>query len=545
MRSLLLAPCLTVAASALAQTAPAPISVETVKEATRVLSSDAFEGRAPGTPGEEKTLAYLAEQFAKAGLKPGNKGSWFQDVPLVEITSRNVSPLTFTGAGSPIALNYGPDMVVGTYQVTPKSVVTNSDVVFVGYGINASEKGWNDYAGTDVRGKTVLILVNDPDYASPTLDGPFGGKAMTYYGRWTYKFEEAARQGAAAAIIIHDTVPAAYGWNVVQSSWTGPQQVADAANDHRDQSKAIGWMQLPAAKRLIAAAGKNYDQLVAAAQKKGFRAVPLTGVKANVSFDNQVRRHASKNVIGILPGTKRPDEVVLFTGHWDHLGRCKAASDGDDICNGAVDNATGTAALIGLAQANAKAGATERSQVYLAVTGEESGLLGSAYYGDHPVYPLAKTVGGINMDALSVAGPARNVVVVGKGKSELDAYLNRALAAQGRVAEADPMPQNGYYYRSDHFSLAKHGVPMLYVDSGDDLIEGGKAAGEAAAKDYTEKRYHGPKDEYDPNWNWAGVAQDLNLFYTIGRELANTTAWPNWVAGDEFRAIRDRSRAAQ
>ncbi len=545
MRSLLLAPCLTLAASALAQTAPAPVSIETVKEATRVLSSDAFEGRAPGTPGEEKTLAYLAEQFAKAGLKPGNKGSWFQDVPLVEITSRNVSPLTFTGAGSPIALNYGPDMVVATYQVTPKSVVANSDVVFVGYGINAPEKGWNDYAGTDVRGKTVLILVNDPDYASSTLNGPFGGKAMTYYGRWTYKFEEAARQGAAAAIIIHDTVPAAYGWNVVQSSWTGPQQAADAANGHMDQIKAIGWMQLPAAKRLIAAAGKNYDQLVAAAQKKGFRAVPLSGVRASVSFDNQVRRHASKNVIGILPGTKRPDEVVLFTGHWDHLGRCEAASDGDDICNGAIDNATGTAALIGLAQANAKAGATERSQVYLAVTGEESGLLGSAYYGDHPVYPLAKTVGGINMDALSVAGPARNVVVVGKGKSELDAYLNRALAAQGRVAEADPSPQNGYYYRSDHFSLAKHGVPMLYVDSGDDLVDGGKAAGEAAAKDYTEKRYHGPKDEYDPNWNWAGVAQDLNLFYTVGRELANTTAWPNWVAGDEFRAIRDRSRAGQ
>ncbi|KQN71027.1 M28 family peptidase [Sphingomonas sp. Leaf62] len=545
MRSFLLAPCLTFAASALAQTAPAPISIETVKEATRVLSSDAFEGRAPGTPGEEKTLAYLAQQFAKAGLKPGNKGSWFQDVPLVEITSRNVAPLTFTGAGSPIALNYGPDMVVGTYRVTPKSTVANSDVVFVGYGINAPEKGWNDYAGTDVRGKTVLILINDPDYASQTLNGPFGGKAMTYYGRWTYKFEEAARQGAAAAIIIHDTVPAAYGWNVVQSSWTGPQQVADAANNHMDQSEAIGWIQLAAAKQLIGAAGRNYDQLVAAAQTKGFRAVPLTGVKASVSFDNQVRRHASKNVVGILPGTKRPDEIVLFTGHWDHLGRCEAAPDGDDICNGAIDNATGTAALIGLAEANAKAGATERSQVYLAVTGEESGLLGSAYYGDHPIYPLAMTVGGINMDALSVAGLARNIVVVGKGKSELDTYLDRTLTAQGRVAEADPMPQNGYYYRSDHFSLAKHGVPMLYLDSGDDLVTGGKAAGEAAARDYTDKRYHGPKDEYDPNWNWAGVAQDLNLFYTIGRELANTTAWPNWVAGDEFRAIRDRSRSGK
>jgi Zn-dependent M28 family amino/carboxypeptidase len=516
-----------------------------MKEATRILSSDAFEGRAPGTPGEEKTLAYLAQQFQRVGLKPGNNGSWFQEVPLVEITARGVSPLTFTGAGAPIALNYGPDMVVATYQVTPKTTVANSDVVFVGYGINAPEKNWNDYAGTDVRGKTVLILVNDPDYASPTLTGTFNGKAMTYYGRWTYKFEEAARQGAAAAIIVHDTVPAAYGWNVVQSSWTGAQQVADAENDHMDQSKAIGWMQLAAARRLMAGAGKDFAQLVAAAGRPGFRAVPLTGVKAGVSFDNQIRRHASKNVVGILPGTKRPDEVVLFTGHWDHLGRCEAAPDGDDICNGAVDNATGTAALIALAEANAKAGATERSQVYVAVTGEESGLLGSAYYGDHPLYPLAKTVGGINMDALSVAGPARNVVVVGKGKSDLDAYLGRALTAQGRVAEADPSPQNGYYYRSDHFSLAKHGVPMLYVDSGDDLVTGGKAAGAAAAKDYTDNRYHGPKDEYDPNWNWDGVAQDLALFYTIGRDLGTTRDWPNWVAGDEFRGIRDRSRAGQ
>ena len=435
------------------------------------------------------------------------------------------------------------DWVGVSYREAPRIDLDDSELVFVGFGINAPEKGWNDYAGTDVRGKTVLILVNDPDYEAATTTGPFNGKAMTYYGRWTYKFEEAARQGAAAAIIVHDTRPAAYGWNVVQSSWTGPQQVAAAANDHMDQSKAIGWMQLAAAKRLMAGAGQDFDRLSAAAKRPGFRAVPLTGVKAGVSFDNQIRRHASKNVVGILPGTARPDEVVLFTGHWDHLGRCEAAPDGDDICNGAVDNATGTAALIALAQANAKAGATQRSQVYLAVTGEESGLLGSAYYGDNPLYLLAKTVGGINMDALSLAGPAHNVVVVGKGKSELDAYLNRALTVQGRVAEADPSPQNGYYYRSDHFSLAKHGVPMLYLDSGDDLVTGGKAAGEAAAKDYTDRRYHGPKDEYDPNWNWDGVAQDLALFYAIGRDLGDDRAWPNWVAGDEFRAIRDKSRA--
>jgi Zn-dependent M28 family amino/carboxypeptidase len=542
MRALLLAAVLPLAACS-ASTPSTPVSVETLKTVTQTLSSDAFEGRAPGTAGEEKTLAYLVERFQAAGLKPGNGGSWFQDVPLVEITARNVSPLTFTGAGQPIALRYGPDMVVATYQVAPRVDLKNSDVVFVGYGINAPEKGWNDYAGVDVKGKTVVILVNDPDYESPGLVGPFNGKAMTYYGRWTYKYEEAARQGAAAAIIVHDTVPAAYGWNVVQSSWTGPQQVADAANGHMDQSKAIGWMQLDAARRLFAGAGQNLDTLTAAAKRKGFKAVPLTGVKASVSFDNQVRRHASKNVVGILPGTERADEVVLYTGHWDHLGRCEAAPDGDDICNGAVDNANGVAALVALAEANAKAGPTPRSQVFLAVTGEESGLLGSAYYGANPIYPLAKTVGGVNIDAMSMAGPARNIVVVGKGKSELDDYLNRALGAQGRVATPEPTPQNGYYYRSDHFSLAKYGVPMLYAEAGEDLVKGGADAGAAAAKDYTDNRYHGPKDEYDPNWNWDGVVQDVTLYYQVGRELATTSAWPNWVEGDEFRAIRDRSRA--
>jgi Zn-dependent M28 family amino/carboxypeptidase len=549
MRALLLAAALPLAAcSSFALASPAaapatPISAETLKSVTKTLSSDEFEGRAPGSAGEEKTLAFLVERFQAAGLKPGNKGSWFQDVPLVEITARNVSPLTFTGAGQPMALAYGPEMVVGTYQVAPRIDLKNSDVVFVGYGINAPEKGWNDYAGVDVKGKTVVILVNDPDYESSGLTGPFNGKAMTYYGRWTYKFEEAARQGAAAAIIVHNTVPAAYGWNVVQSSWTGPQQVADAANGHSDQSQAIGWMQLDAARRLFSGAGQNLDTLMTAAKRKGFKAVPLQGVQASVRFDNQIRRHASKNVVGVLPGTQRADEVVLYTGHWDHLGRCEAAPDGDDICNGAVDNANGVAALVALAEANAKAGATPRSQVFLAVTGEESGLLGSDYYGANPIYPLAKTVGGVNIDAMSMAGPSRNIVVVGKGKSELDAYLNRALATQGRVATAEPTPQNGYYYRSDHFSLAKHGVPMLYAEAGEDLVKGGMAAGKAAAEDYTERRYHGPKDEFDPNWNWDGIVQDVTLYYQVGRELATTSAWPNWVAGDEFRAIRDRSRA--
>ncbi|WP_028966464.1 M28 family peptidase [Sphingomonas phyllosphaerae] len=539
-------PLLALASVAPAQTivAPvAPISEQTLKDVTKELSSDAYEGRAPGTAGEEKTVAYLAKRFAAAGLKPGNKGSWYQDVPLVELTAKNVSPLVFTGAGAPISLAYGPDMVVGTWRITPRVEVKDSPVVFVGYGINAPEKGWNDYAGLDVRGKTVLILINDPDWRTPGLTGTFGGRAMTYYGRWTYKYEEAARQGAAAAIIVHQTEPAAYGWNVVQSSWTGAQQVADAADNHAGDSAAIGWMQEAQARKLFEREGLDFDALAAAAARKGFRARPLNGVRASVSFDENVRRHQSRNVIGILPGTTRPNDYVLYSAHWDHLGHCEAAPDGDDICNGAIDNATGTAALVALAEANVKAGPTPRSQVFVAVTGEESGLLGSEYYAANPVYPLSQTVGGVNMDALSMAGPAKNVVVVGKGKSELDAYLTAALKTQNRVASAEPTPEKGFYYRSDHFSLAKRGVPMIYFDAGDDLVAGGKVAGAAAAKDYEEHRYHGPKDEYDPNWDWAGTVKDVQLYYGIGRALAESSAWPNWVAGDEFRAIRDKSRA--
>ncbi len=528
-----------------AQAAAEP-SIDTMKRLVQELSSDAYEGRAPGSPGEEKTLALLAAEFGKLGLQPGNKGSWFQDVPLVEINAKNVSPLSFTGGKNAVTAAYGPEMVIGTYRTTqPRIAIKDSPVVFVGYGINAPEKGWNDYAGLDVKGKTVVILVNDPDYETPGLTGPFNGRAMTYYGRWTYKYEEAARQGAAAAIIVHDTVPAAYGWNVVQSSWTGAQHVADSANGNADQSQAIGWIQKDKAAALFASAGLNLDAQMAAAKKPGFKAVPLTGVKANVSFDNDLRKHMSKNVVALLPGKTRPDEYVLYSAHWDHLGHCQAAPDGDDICNGAVDNATGTAALVALAQANVKAGPTDRSQVFLAVTAEESGLLGSAYYGNNPVFPFSKTVGGVNMDALSVAGLAKNVVVIGKGKSQLDAYLDRALSAQGRVSTLEPTPEKGFYYRSDHFSFAKHGVPMLYFEGGEDLVKGGTAAGLAAAEDYTTNRYHGPKDEYDASWDWTGVQADLKLYYSVGRDLATTTDWPNWVDGDEFRAIRDKDRVGQ
>jgi Zn-dependent M28 family amino/carboxypeptidase len=531
--------------AAVVLTAAAPdapeIPLQTLKDVTKTLSSDDFEGRAPATPAEDKTTAYIVERFKAAGLKPGNNGSWFQDVPLVEITGQDVSPLTFTGGKTPISLAYRTDMVIATYQVVPRAEVKDSDVVFVGYGINAPERGWNDYAGLDVKGKTVVILVNDPDWQTMTLDGDFGGRAMTYYGRWTYKYEEAARQGAAAAIIVHDTEPAAYGWGVVQSSWTGPQLQQDTPGDHMDQSKAIGWIQKPAAEALFASAGKDFAALSAAAKVKGFKAVPL-GVKANVSFANTIRRQASKNVIGILPGTERPDEVVLYSAHWDHLGRCDAVK-GDDICNGAVDNASGVAALVAMAEANNKAGPAKRSQVFLAVTAEESGLLGSKFYAENPVYPLGKTVGGVNMDALKIYPEAKDFVITGAGKSELEDMVKPMAAAQGRRIAPEPSPERGYYYRSDHFSFAKLGVPMLDGSAGEDLVVGGPAAGKAAADDYNTNRYHKPQDEFDPAWNWGAALQDVKLYYTMGRTLADGTSWPNWYATAEFRAVRDKSRA--
>jgi Zn-dependent M28 family amino/carboxypeptidase len=539
MRHLLTAALLLAGTAANAQTIP----VETMKDVTKELSSDAYEGRAPTTPAEDKTIAYIVQRFEKAGLKPGNKGQWTQDVPLVELTAGNVRPLVFTGGKAPVSLDYRKDMVIATYRVVPKVAIKDSDVVFVGYGINAPERGWNDYAGLDVKGKTVVILVNDPDYKSPDTKGLFEGRAMTYYGRWTYKFEEAARQGAAAAIIVHDSFPASYPWGVVQSSWTGPQLEQDTPGDHMDQSQAIGWMQLDKAKALFAAAGKDFDTLAAAATQKGFKAVPL-GVKASVSWENSIKRQASKNVVGILPGTGKPDEVVLYSAHWDHLGRCDAVN-GDDICNGAVDNASGIGGLVALAEAHAKAGPARRSIVFLAVTAEESGLLGSKFYAENPVYPLARTVGGVNRDSLNVIGKTRDFVLVGAGKSELEDLVKPIVAAEGRVIVPEERPEAGGYYRSDHFSFAKLGVPMLYGESGDDLVNGGKEAGEKAAKDYTQNRYHKPQDEYDPNWDWSGAVSDLNVYYGLGRQLADGAAWPNWYPTAEFRAIRDKSRAGQ
>ncbi len=526
------------------EVADGDISQETMVDLTRELSSDEFEGRMPGTEGGRMTVDLLKTRFEEAGLEPGNNGSWVQDVPLVEITGSDFAPLSITGGdASGMAFEYGKDWVGVSYRETPRTRINDSELVFVGYGINAPERDWNDYEGLDMEGKTAVILVNDPDFDSEDLEGTFNGKAMTYYGRWTYKFEEAARQGAAAALIIHETEPASYGWNVVESSWSGPQAYPQRGEDAPAPTKMNGWIQNGVAEQIFEAAGKDLGELKDAAKKQGFKAVSL-GLDASTSFENESREYMSQNVIGILPGTKRPGEYVLHTAHWDHLGRCKPADDGDDICNGAVDNVTGTAALVALAEAHAKAGAADRSLVFLAVTAEEQGLLGSSYYAQNPVFPLDQTVGGVNMDAFMIAGPSRDVTVVGPGKSQLDEFLEAALEADGRVATPNPSPEAGYYYRSDHFPFAKQGVPMLYIDGGEDLVEGGREAGEAVSKDYRDNRYHGPKDEFDENWDWSGVMADLQLYYRLGRMMAMSTSWPNWVEGDEFRGIRDESCAA-
>lgn len=519
------------------------VSVSLMKQMVARLSADDFEGRAPSTAVEPRVTDYIISQFEQAGLKPGNHGKWLQPVPTVEITGSDQTPLRVSGPAAGLSFAFGSDYVAASYRVTPRTRVQDSDLVFVGYGINAPELGWNDYAGIDMKGKTAVILVNDPDYAEPTETGLFKGRRMTYYGRWTYKFEEAARQGATAALIVHDTFPAAYGWNVVNSSWTGAQYYVQSPDDGMGQTAANGWIQKPVAEAIFKAAGQDFAALSAAARRKGFHAVPL-GLKASFGFDNAIRRSVSNNVVGILPGRTHPDEYVLYSAHWDHLGHCTPDSSGDDICNGAVDNATGVAALTALAQANAAAGPAARSQVFIALTLEESGLLGSEYYGANPIYPLDHTVGGVNMDALAPTGRARSYAMTGGDKSELTDLLRRELAARGLGEVPEPNAEKGGYYRSDHFSLAKRGVPMFDIGRSEDLVDGGTAAGEAASKDYTENRYHAPGDEYSDSWDWSGIAQDVDLYYALGRDLADGTSWPNWRKGDEFRAIRDKACAA-
>ena len=518
-----------------------PLDLAAMKDTVKTLSSDAFEGRGPASSVEPKVLADIIGRFKAAGLKPGGaKGSWLQDVPTVAVTGHDFSPLTIGG----MSFERGKDFVAASYRHTEHTAIKDAELVFVGYGIHAPELGWDDYAGLDIKGKVAVILVNDPDYAAPDEKGLFKGRRMTYYGRWTYKFEEAARQGAKAALIVHDTFPAAYGWNVVQSSWSGPKVFVARADNAIGETEANGWIQQDVAKAVFAKAGKDYPALVEAAKHQGFRAVPL-GLSASLSFDSTLARSTSHNVIGVQKGRSRPGEYVLYSAHWDHLGHCLRDARGDDICNGAVDNATGVGALVGLARANVKAGPAARSQVFVALTLEEQGLLGSEFYAQNPVYPLAKTVGGVNMDSLPPGGPSRDYAMTGGDKNELTAIFARALKANGLYASPEEHSERGHYYRSDHFPMAKRGVPMFELGRGPDLVKGGKEAGRAAGEDYVEHRYHQPSDEYSDSWDWSGILEDVRLYYQLGRTLADSSAWPNWHKDDEFRAARDASRAAK
>lgn len=520
--------------------AAAAITEAGYRAAVATLASDAFEGRKPGQPGEPKTLDWVEAQFRQIGLAPG-PGGYRQAVPLVEITALPTAELQVRGAAGEARFAYADDMVVWTRRVRPQASIQDSPLVFVGHGINAPEFGWNDYAGIDMHGKTAVILVNDPGYRDAAL---FKGRKMTYYGRWTYKYEEAMRQGADGALLVHQTGPAAYGWDVVRNSNTGALIEPDAADGHAGRVAIEGWLQLETARRIFGLAGKDFDELEKAATRRGFSAVPL-GVTASVTVRNAVRRAQSANVVGVLPGARHPDEYVLYVAHWDHFGRSLAVgAQGDGIYNGAVDNATGVAGILEIAKAFRAGPPPDRSVVFLAVTAEEQGLLGSAYYAQNPLFPLARTAAVVNLDALEPVGRTRDVEVLGYGASELEDYLKAAAARDGRILRPDSQPEKGYFFRSDHFNFAKAGVPSLYIKPGVESRDHPAGWVEAWSRDYVANRYHKPSDEYAADWDVSGSLEDLRLLYAVGRRAADDRHWPQWYADSEFRAAREESLKA-
>ena len=528
------------AGCAAAPTAAPPVAISATEYQRHIvtLASDEFEGRKPGTAGERKTVDYLVAEFKKLGLKPGNRGAWTQEVPIVEITAGSDAELSLGEA----SLAYGKDMVIWTKRVATEVSLTESPLVFVGHGVVAPEAGWNDYAGIDMRGKTAVILINDPGFATRD-EKLFRGRAMTYYGRWTYKFEEAARQGAAAAIIIHDDEPAAYPWDTVQNSWMGPQLDTASPDGNAGRIAIEGWVTRAAGEALLQANGLTYADLVQAASRPGFKPIELRQ-QAGGRLRNAIRRASSSNVLAMIPGSKRPDEVVVYMAHWDHLGRSLGRS-GDNIFNGALDNASGTAGLLAIAKAFAESPRRpERSVVFLGLTLEESGLLGSAYYAANPVFPLRQTVAALNMDALSWGGPTRDVSVIGFGASELEEYLAAAAKTQDRVLREEPTPEKGFFYRSDHFNFAKVGVPALYFKMGIEDRENGVEWARAKQAEFTLRDYHKPSDEWRPGTDLRGSLEDLELLYAVGARLAREKRFPQWYPTSEFRAARDRAFAA-
>ena len=504
------------------------ISQTELKQYTKTLASDEFEGRAPTSAGEKKTLDFLVENFKRMGLSPGNGDSYLQPVELMEIVADPDMTLTI-GSNS---FNYKENMVASTKREKPRVELKNSDVVFVGYGVNAPEYGWNDYEGLDVKGKTVVILVNDPGFENPD-SGKFQGKTMTYYGRWSYKYEEASRQGAEAAIIVHETAPASYGWSVVANSWSGPQYSLVSSNGNADRVAVEGWISLDAAKSVFAEAGLDF-----AAEKARALQAPYSkdlSLAASVTVNSTLKKSTSHNVIATLPGSVSPDEHVIYTAHWDHLGK-DDSKEGDQIYNGAHDNATGSAATLVMADAFAKLNnRPARSLTFLVVTAEEQGLLGSKYYAEHPIIPLDKTVANINMDAMNILGRTKDVAVVGMGKSELEGYLEKAAKRQGRYLTQEDRPEAGYYYRSDHFSFAKLGVPALYAEGGSEPIDEATAKYRKRTSVILTGCYHQVCDQFRENWDFGGIQEDTQMLFEVGYDIATSDAWPKWHAQSEFQ----------
>jgi Zn-dependent M28 family amino/carboxypeptidase len=511
----------------------------------KTLSSDEFEGRAPGSKGEELTVKFLEDQFKKIGLQPGNTdGTFVQSLPLVGITASNTRPLTISGKGPKATFKWRDDLVAWTRRVTDTSSLENSELIFAGYGVTASEFKWDDFKDVDVKGKTIIVLVNDPQIpsaADPSQLDPsmFNGKAMTYYGRWTYKFEEGARRGAAGILIVHETGPAGYPFAVVQGNLS---ERFDLITPDKNMSRASieGWLSLDATKKLLAMAGQDFDALKKQALTREFRPVPL-GLQASVAISNKLRTIQSRNVLAKLEGSDAQlrDEYVVYTAHWDHLGK-GAPVNGDDIYNGALDNASGVSQVLEIARAfTAVEPRPKRSVLFLFVGAEEQGLLGAQHYAEQPIYPLAKTLANINVDGVNQWGRTKDLTVIGMGASDLDDYLRDAAATQGRVLRPDPESEKGFYYRSDHFNFAKQGVPALYTDTGIDFVGKPPEYSQQKRDEYTNKDYHAPSDQVKPDWDLSGAAEDAQLLFLVGYNVANATKFPEWKPGNEFKATRD------
>ncbi|MEM0515261.1 M28 family metallopeptidase [Pseudoalteromonas sp. YIC-827] len=508
------------------------INAEQLATHVKTLASDEFGGRAPSSKGEELTLAYLTEQFKALGYQPGNGDSFLQQVPLVSIEADANMALSIGGKD----YQYKKDMVMGTSRISAKESIKDSELVFVGYGVNAPEYKWNDYEGLDVKGKTVVMLVNDPGFATknPEL---FTGDAMTYYGRWTYKFEEASRQGAAGAIIVHETAPASYPWSVVENSWSGPQFGFQKDNNNMDRVAVEGWVTVDVAKELFTKAGLDFEQAKQRAAEGAYH-VDMGDLTASVEVNSEIKKSVSYNFIATLPGSKKPNEHIIYSAHWDHLGTDKNRK-GDQIYNGAHDNATGTGGMIEVAEAFTKLPShPDRSITFLAVTAEEQGLLGAKYYAANPIIATDKTVANINMDSLNLLGKVKDVSVVGMGKSELDDMLGEAAKMQERTISGDPKPSSGGYYRSDHFAFANMGVPAMYAGGGSEARDEETAQYRKRMSLVLRGCYHQPCDRYRDEWDLSGAVQDLQLFYKVGFDISQQEQWPKWYANSEFQRTK-------